>query len=289
MRFHSLDAWSAAIALLVVGCASPRPATPARAARSFEPYAGRSIGDEPVKDFFASRTAVIVGGVQVLGVHAKNGTLDGETRYVVPFDVSLGGGADKQTLSFGSAAALTLDGYFATAAHCVAIRPVHVALQTEKGVVVAEARVVHVDEARDFALVHAKLAPVKTFTWMGERILPAGAPLLSYAPVRGGAAGNVEVVADFASLAPYGILLVPHDTPLAEGFSGGPAVTLDGELVGVNTKTGRDSIFVRRSWLARPEPREVEKWIAEDRRPPDVAASRPAQAESRPTARVAGP
>ena len=78
-------------------------------------------------------------------------------------------------------------------------------------------------------------------------------------------AQTLVVAADLEGLRPYEALSLPHDVPLRLGFSGGPAVTLDGLLVGVHTKTGMDSLIRRRSWLARPSPELIARLIEADR------------------------
>jgi hypothetical protein len=61
--------------------------------------------------------------------------------------------------------------------------------------------------------------------------------------------------------------MVRHDMPLRHGDSGGPVVTPDGKLVGVESETF-NQVFAFKSYeeACRPDPSWIEKVIEEDRR-----------------------
>ena len=259
---------SAILAALLVsssGCGALSPgrheASPAAIAASFAPHRGIEIAGEPVLDYLRRRTAMLVGGVPTLRVEAPAGRLDSDLHLSSP-DMPA---SAEPSAALGAATAVGPDGFFLTSLHAVARAPVHALIETRDGVAQATARVVWQDEARDVALVHAPLRPEAWFTPAAERLLAAGEPVLAFCHAGGAAAGVLELDVDLPALQPYDALLIPHDTPLRGGFSGGPAVTPAGELLGVATSTGMDTLFTRRSFLVRVHPDLLERLMAAER------------------------
>jgi S1-C subfamily serine protease len=254
------------LALVVAGCAllGPREhlASPGEVEASFAPHRDLLIAGEPARDFLRRRTAALVGGVDTLRVEADDGRLSPAMRLSAGEDGALA----PASAALGAAAAISADGYFLTAAHGLGAGPVHLLIETPAGVASAPARVLWWEAARDVALLHAPLRPAGWFALLPDRVLAAGETLLSHGPLEGAAAGVLEVTVDLPALAPYETLALPHDMPLCAGFSGSPAVTTDGLLLGVNTSTGMDTVFRRRSWLARVEPGLLARLMESDRR-----------------------
>jgi S1-C subfamily serine protease len=255
-------------ALVSPGCALFNPDWPeasrAAIAASFEPYHEQRIAGEDAESFLRRRTATLIGGVETLSVRANGGRLGADTTFGTddPVPISTRSVSGVQ----GAAAAVSQDGYFLTAAHDLAAGPVHLLIEAGGEVRSAPARVVWSDGPFDVALLHAELRPEACFTLVPDRKLAAGETLLTFGHLFGGAAGEVEIDVDLPAEGLYVALQLPHDTPIRRGFSGAPAVTLDGELLGVQTSSGMDTIFKRRSWLARVRPERLQELIEADRR-----------------------
>jgi S1-C subfamily serine protease len=258
-------AWLIAVALAGPSCGltGPQEASRAAAERSFEPYRERKIGTEGFAAFLRRRTAVVVSGPSELAAEQCAVWFSGVE--LTRADDSGDGEASAATASLSAGCAVTQDGYFLTCAHGLARGPAHVAIEARGAIECARARTVWSDGERDVALVHADLRPEAWFELAPDRELPAGELVLAYSPAVGPAAGGLEVAVDLPSFEPYSTLALPHDTPLRGGHSGGPAALADGQLLGVQTSTGMDTIFLRRSWLARVSPSELARRIADDR------------------------
>jgi S1-C subfamily serine protease len=210
------------------------------------------------------RTAVVIGGVESLRVNAADGRISPGMRLTSQVSYSIE--SPSFALSLGAGAAIAPDGYFLTAAHAVSLQPSHVLVEATGGVVAAPVRVVWSDSGADVALVHAAVAPDSWFEWMPDRPITRGGPVVAFAHLLGGSAGAVEVRIDFEEIGPYEVVAIPHDAPLRSGFSGGPAIALDGSLIGILTSTGKDTLFKRRGWITRPSPEFVARLVEADRR-----------------------
>ena len=150
----------------------------------------------------------------------------------------------------GSAVPVTRDGYFLTAAHCVADRQplTVVALSHDLRLVKAPARVVWTGEMNrggpDLALIHAPLALARPFALADAAALRPGDPValagwskLGFKNSNGMAAGRIVAVSRLHHQA-SGVTwrLIEHDAPFNSGDSGGPLVTMDGSLAGINAQ-----------------------------------------------------
>lgn len=239
--------------LIAGSCLSWREheASPQTVERSFAEHRDRSIGGEPVLDFLARRTAVLIAG-------SAEPSLDLLER---------GRGPDDPPASFAAATAIAPDGYFLTACHAASLGAL-VLFCPSHGEEPHAARVLWSNANSDVTLLHADVELDAWFELQEDRPLAAGEMILAYGVPAQAAAGGLEVAVDLTAHVPYEVLQLPHGAPLRGGFSGGPAVLSDGSLLGVLTSTGMDTIFHRRSWLARPSPELLRRLIDADRRSP---------------------
>jgi S1-C subfamily serine protease len=264
-RMPSPSAGAIALATLLPACGltGPRSATPEAAALSFEPYRAARIGAEGLESFLRRRTGIVVCGPAELTAEQCAVWFSGGPLRTV--EASTDAKARQETAALAAACAVSPDGYFLTCAHVLAEGPAHVAIEARGAIACAPARTIWSDGERDVALLHAELCPEAWFELAADRSLPEGEPVLTYSPSVGPAAGELEVGVDLPSFDPYLTLALPHDAPLRAGHSGGPAALSNGELLGVQSSTGMDTIFRRRSWLVRVNPVELARRIADDR------------------------
>jgi S1-C subfamily serine protease len=237
----------------------PREATYDEARLSFEPYRELPVQGVPAREFLRLRSAIVVGGPAKIRVEPEK---DGTTEHVV---IGRDKSADKGAIDFGGAAALSADGYFLTVAHNLVDGPPRVIIPHGKSFEWTESRIVWRDDERDIALLHADLRPEAWFELVPDRVLDEGELLLSYSPYAGWAAGTLWSTVDLTSDGPYPPFSIAHDTPLRRGHSGGPAITRDGLLLGVQVSTSLDFLFRRKSWLVRVCPAELSRSIEADR------------------------
>ncbi len=255
------------LALCCASCAVFAPADEADESTiraSFERFREHTIGAQDVASFLDERTATLVGGLDDLELDSPDGKISARTRFR---------SSDAANATLGAAAAVSGDGYFLTVAHATARAPIHLAIEKRDAIECAIARVVWSDADTDIALLHADLRPDAWFDLLPDRALAAGETVLGHAHIGGTSAGRLERAVDLTSFGANEILEIPHDMPLRQGFSGGPAVTLDGFLIGVNARTGMDTLFKRRSWLVRIGPGHLKRLIEQDRARSAAAAT----------------
>ncbi len=155
-----------------------------------------------------------------------------------------------QGASVGSAVPITRDGYFLTAAHCVAdARQLKVfALTRDLRLTKAEARVVWTSGLKlggaDLALIHAPLDLAKPFPLADPTSLAPGDPValtgwskLGFHDSTGKSAGRlVSVSPPEHGAAGFSWRVVEHNAPFNSGDSGGPLITPGGRLVAINAQ-----------------------------------------------------
>jgi S1-C subfamily serine protease len=214
-----------AAALLLAGCG--HLATSQEKDNSFAPLANVLIGDVPLAKYLERRTAFVFAGARLKLLPRDDGDMSVELRPVQP------GGM----LDVGSAAAISADGYFLTAAHVTRLSPVCILLPQQGEPVVVHARVVWIagqSSPIDLAVVKADAMPEAWFPVRPLADLSPGA-VVATAGANGLAGGKILTISDGprpAALEPS-VKLVLHDCPLNHGDSGGPLATLDGRFVGV--------------------------------------------------------
>lgn len=231
------------------------------------------IAGVPADQYVNRRTALLLGGN---GKITTEISANGRTA-VVGWELRPGQGAG----AVSSAAAITDDGYFLTAAHAVSDERMQVVRSNDRGVDVARARVVWKGDAAsggpDLALIHA---PVKRQPFFPLVDPDASRP---WGQVWTGGFGDVRQNQSCGRLRSFGPWqrgadeapwrVVEHSAPLMRGDSGGPLVDGGGRLLGVNTEflvqpaslLGVDHLRIYRPMAVAADPRWVEEIIAADR------------------------
>ena len=211
----------------------------ARAPKNLAPWKGQSIAGIVAEDYVRVRTARVITGKTKIGI-----TQTGRTSYRFSLEPGVGS-------AFGSAAPISADGYFLTAAHCVSRdKPLKVLAWTrEKKLEARPARVVWLgsQDKADIALLKADIRPVFWLPLARHPALSAGEPILmaGYGGVHlaqkssGGrrVAGGVILKAEAAQSEARGAKwrAFDHTGPMLRGDSGGPVIDAKGRLLGVNS------------------------------------------------------
>jgi hypothetical protein len=234
---------------------------------------------------FRAKTAMLVNASELLiDSHTVDGTV------VAKFKIGIRG--DGAT-GIGSAVPVTRDGYFLTAAHCVAETHGEKALTSVVALVdrnegqfaQSPFRVVWQSpdlEALDLAIIHAPIRPWQAFDLAPSRTVKAelSVAAVGWSGIFEGeplpaAAGRILEVAEPNAI---GRELV-HNVPLNQGDSGGPLIDRRGRLVAINylivTRTHpRLQVSARsaqrlmddyRALAFAPDPAWVRRVIAQDR------------------------
>ncbi len=226
----------------------------------------RRLGDEQVLDWLMCRTAVVVGGADFVGL-----SHDG-SRKLRLHPLRAGEPADS---SLGSAVAVSDDGYFVTAAHCVSEEPYVLVARDQAGNYVerlgrtvwsgtsdgssADVAIIHVGDLATMPLQWCDLAEAAA----GAEVLSAGvgigASRFAAGRITGGPIGESEAAPGLA-------LSFRVDSPLIPGDSGGPTIVSSGGLLGICANVEIE-VFARPGGgeVLRPDPEFVRRVIAEDR------------------------
>jgi S1-C subfamily serine protease len=248
------------VCLLAVVASCGHLATQEEKDVSFAPLADSLVGGVPLAKFLQQRTAFIFAGARL-----KMLPRDGDDLSVELTPAEPGG-----VLDVGSAAAISPDGYFLTAAHCSRLSPVCVLLPQAGGPVVVHARVVWIASQKspiDLAVVKADALPEAWFPIRAWADLSAGQSVAT-AGANGLAGGKILKIAD--GPAPQydepAVKLVLHDCPLNHGDSGGPLATLAGEFVGIEILARGPLLVGRGEAIAMwPDADWLRKIVANDR------------------------
>lgn len=215
-----------------------------------------------------NRTFLLIGGKTSLNVLNESGdatdaNFDFSLRSDNPFDIS-------------SATAISADGYFLTAAHCVETSPLAIIIIDGRGKMVkSTARVVWRGrkENPDIALIHAPVRPYGYFSLAGWSDLTAGKPILTSGfggakqSKTGGSITRINARKSSRWIA------FNHNAPLIQGDSGGGVIDPNGRLLGINSTVGfQFTSVVGRSFLESyectaisPDPDWIRLLIAKDR------------------------
>jgi S1-C subfamily serine protease len=245
----------------------------ARKAGSQVEVGGDRIAGEPAGQYVIRRTALLLGGAgrvtTTVAPSQRSAMVGWELR-----PGEKGGGVS-------SAAAITPDGYYLTAAHAVDESRLRVVRANGRGVDLAKARIVWSgDPSRggpDLALIHAPAKGLPYFPLVGTdvgsprmRVWTGGFGDLRQNQARGRLRGTStwQEQADGARWR-----TVEHTAPLMQGDSGGPLVDADGRLLGVNTEfliqpaslLGYDHLRLYRPVAMAPDPAWIESLIMRDR------------------------
>ena len=160
------------------------------------------------------------------------------------------GGREVRSVSFGSGALISADGYIVTNHHVAgAARAIYATLSDKREV---EAKLIGTDALADLAVLKIEGADFPTIPWVddatlrvGDPVLAFGSPLAISQSVTSGIVSNLELVIFNSSLVSSAVTLdgedtgsivrwIAHDAPISAGNSGGPLINARGEMVGVN-------------------------------------------------------
>lgn len=249
---------------------------PGRSA-SLESWRGTSIDGRSAKSFAIERAGIILAGVDRIDMALTD-------RGTVASTGSFRNGKPHAIAGQGSAAAVTSDGYFVTAAHCLPDAPddpfVVIALDEMGTPVSRVCRVVysgwdrregwHEADFADFAIVHAEGVRTRSFEWAAaDQLKPDVAVLVlgnGYGDERA-AGGHFDALLPPKRLAqPSHLGMFVFRAPVIPGDSGGAVMLSDGSLVGVASEI--EWKFFSDKWTCvgvRADPAWVAEVISRDR------------------------
>lgn len=226
----------------------------------------REIEGEEASAWLVQRTSVVVGRADYVGLKKEG------QRKLTLKPMRAG---ELARASLGSAVAVSDDGYFLTAAHCVSDEPyVIVAMDRDGNFVERLGRTVWSGLAggggTDVALIHGPELDTNPVAWCllasatgGTEVLSAGvgvgASRLAAGRIVGGPTGWDEAAAGLA-------LSFRIDSPLIAGDSGGPTILESGGLLGVCANVEIE--FFAQSGggeVLRPDPEFIQRLIVADR------------------------
>ncbi len=244
-------------------------------------WRNRRIGKETVREYAQNRANPLVEGEVSL-------TLSGIQKNVEEGKITVQVEAEGKGVSgWGTACAITEDGYFLTAAHCVEKSPVYIICGNENGAEVVRARVVWVSPAKvpiydpdepDLALIHVQLRPEWKFPLArpdeispGTRVVIAGYGGLNQNQAYGRVLDRSPWKTSKTSGARW--IEVIHSAPLIQGDSGGPAADTHGRLLGINSAgsfrvfrfLGQKHLRGYRCLTVCPDPEWIRELIEKDR------------------------
>lgn len=229
------------------------------------------IGSTLAADYAAERTAVLLPRKTRVQIEPR--TTAGS--YAVKINRRRG-------LSLGSAAAISSDGYYLTAAHCVEGDPLQLILWQNDRPVALPARLVWSgggpeNGRADLAIV--KVDPIRQpnrfFPLADDTVLRRGLPVLTSGfgelrPTQ--SAGRVRKVGRPQELEGAHWRELRHNAPVAPGDSGGPVLNAHGRLLGVNSQIyvvpllKRNQVWFYNASAYSPNPSWLQEVIEQDRR-----------------------
>jgi len=230
---------------------------------SFRSFALRRLGGQSLREFIQQRTALLVAGAKPIGVdvHAED------------VGVGLKPTDPDGKVDVSSAAAIEPDGYFLTAAHCLHRQPAFLVFSGANGPLALPARVVWeptpaAEADYDLAIVKVE-AKLPAYFEMGDDSAEGGGEAVVTSGANGEAGGMLLQVtrtdADPSGKLPAVYTLI-HNLPLSHGDSGGPLITLDGKLIGIEILVRGVYIGPREGVALGVERGWVEGVIERDRR-----------------------
>lgn len=229
----------------------------------------RTIEGQEALGWLMVRSAVIVGRADFVGLRTDN------QKKLILNPMRAG---EAVSPSLGSAVAITEDGYFLTAAHCVSEEPFVIVTRDRNGNFVERlGRIVWNGSARgsatqtDVALIHGSDLSTNPIDWCdlanahgGAEVLSAGVGVgassrFAAGRILGGPIGDAEAAPGRAH--PFRV-----DSPLIPGDSGGPTILTDGRLLGISANVEIE-LFSRPGGgeVLRPDPAFIRQRIDADR------------------------
>ncbi len=252
----------------------------ARRPASLKAWSGKQVAGQPVMDYALTRIGLLLPPGLKITVRGDR-KHPSSRHYDAKFSIQGG------EFFAGTAVAITPDGYFLTAAHCMEKGAATLVTLRRGGLRASQARVVWCgrlnDGEPDLALLHADAGsgpvfPMRELSGMESRdaVFTAGFGSQGLPSLKAGGSGGRIVKPGPVLEAPGGVRWreILHDAPLAPGDSGGPLLDGQGRLLGLNTEISRGSlIFVTGSpslWFYRgtavaPDPAWIQSLIDKDR------------------------
>ncbi len=225
----------------------------AKKAQSLKGWETVTLDGVPILEILGERTAIVFCNFESISVWIDDSGFTGE-------------GTPRANAQTSTAAPISTDGYFLTAAHSVEDAEtlnLSVAVRQEDGhlqIKTVTARVVWRSEGhavvdwhradpkllQDFAIIHADVGPLAPFKLaeelpqIDEPIIGAGWPLEHFDSFPAGAilaAGHILSIVrlDAGESTPAGVAIL-IDTPLVSGDSGGPVLDRKGNLIGIHSQ-----------------------------------------------------
>lgn len=226
----------------------------------------RKVGEPRAFDYMMSRTAAIFGGASEFDFGIRGGSITVKAH-------------SRKDLTVGSAAAVSEDGYYLTAAHCLNEGGLKLVGFDGKQIFVSlDVRTVWSgkDFGQDLALIHVAAKNLPHFSLAdagevrsGEEVLAAGLGGLKLSQ----SAGKILKVRTRKEGNAASWRLVTHSAPLLKGDSGGPVMNQAGKIVGITSTGGafaislpaRKRVYSYRSGAVWADPGFIQRLIAEDR------------------------
>jgi hypothetical protein len=240
-------------------CSPTRGASAQQKQASFAPMAGLMIGQEGVEEFARRRSVLLVAGGEISGVSLAE---DGPRLAVPP------GPGPEMELAQAFAVAVSGDGYFLACAHSLEKRPVYLCAIDGEIPRIAQARVVWSGDpaaaASDLAVIHADFGSRPCFTWASPGEIDAGTDIVGW----GMGPGAGRMTSAFSARHALGIdaSVAFHQMPICVGDSGGPVMTVSGQLVGINSRIkGSWNPHAGQTEIVRPDLDWLDITIARDR------------------------
>lgn len=208
-----------------VGSAAYQDANTIAKAASLKAFGVTRLQEETVGEFMAARMALCVGPKMPEPVYGE--------RFLQKAKYEKHSRTSRSVVT-----AISPDGYFLTAAHCLFDRngtrkePLWVVGLTAANPYLAQADVIWMSEDQDIALIHAPIKQAKWFI-VAEATPEIGSTVIAGGCVNGLGAGNLVSLSEESTETPHRIRLI-HNVPLIEGDSGGPLVDRNGHLIGIN-------------------------------------------------------
>ena len=243
-------------------------------AASLKAFGVTRLQDEALGEFMAARMAICLGPKMPEPVYGKRFLQKIKNKHIHK--------------SRGVATAVSPDGYFLTAAHCLfnsdgtRIEPLWLVGLKTANRYLAQADVIWMAEDHDMALIHARIKQAKWFT-VADNSPEIGSPVIAGGCVNGLGAGKLVSLTEESPETPSRIRL-NHNTPLIGGDSGGPLVDMQGHLVGINfliranldtfekpTQKSSHANVVTRDWLQRLIQDHRNQMNSDEPQPPDKA------------------
>ena len=234
----------------------------ARKTDSLQGWENVTLDGKPILKTLGLRTAIVFRNFETVAVRIDDSGISGE-------------GTTGANASTGSAAPISTDGYFLTAAHCVEeadtlhVSAVVVQEDGYRRVETAPARVVWKSEddssalwnkkdpriPLDFAIVHADISPLVPFELAGELprlnepVISAGWAFGHFDSFPHGAILAAGKVLSFKSREAFGSSParsdIFHDIPFVSGESGAPVLDREGNLMGIHNSLGISMSILR--------------------------------------------